>query len=186
MIDFWNRFLAGLGVVGQVVIVLIALFALVALVVPAARGAFTAFRRLMAPAAMWLAWAVAAVATGGSLYFSEFAHFIPCQLCWYQRICMYPLVVTLFVGAVLRDRRGWLYSALFPVVGAAIAIRHIYVELNPGAESAACKIGAPCSTKWIEEFGYVTIPVLALTGFVLIGILLAFAARPPRAAAPAA
>jgi disulfide bond formation protein DsbB len=85
---------------------------------------------------------------------------------------MYPLAVTLLVGAILRDRRAVLYSMVFPVVGALVSIRHIYIENNPEAESASCRIAAPCSAKYIDEFGYVTIPVLALTGFVLIGLLL--------------
>jgi hypothetical protein len=57
-----------------------------------------------------------------------------------------------------------------------VAGYHLYIEANPSAESESCKIGAPCSVKWIEEFGYVTIPTLAATGFALAGVLLALAA----------
>jgi disulfide bond formation protein DsbB len=86
---------------------------------------------------------------------------------------MYPLVVVLLVGALRRDRAAVLYALPFPIVGAGIAIYHIYIEYNPEAESAGCKIGAPCSTKWIEEFGYVTLPVLAFSAFAAIIVLLA-------------
>ena len=117
----------------------------------------------------------AAVATGGSLFFSQVAHFPPCQYCWYQRICMYPLSIILLVGALLKDRRVPLYAAVFPLVGAVISIYHIYIEVNPDKESASCKAGIPCSTRWIDEFGYVTIPVMALSGFALIAVLLVVA-----------
>lgn len=151
------------------------------------RGAMDGFTELLRPAALWLAFLVAAVAMAGSLYFSVGAGFVPCDLCWYQRIAMYPLAAVLLVGALLRDRRAALYAAVFPVVGACISIYHIYIEVNPDKESAACRAGVPCATRWIDEFGYVTIPVMALSAFVLIGLLLAVAfiagrrERPPTA-----
>lgn len=173
VIDATNTAFAVLAVIGQVLIVVLVVLIAIAILSPAAR------RRLV-PSWGWLqvgalasAWVVAAIATGGSLYFSEIADFIPCQLCWYQRICMYPLVVTLAVGAWLRGRGAALYSLVFPLVGIAVAARHIYIEENPEAET--CVIGVPCSLKWIDEFGYITIPVLAMTAFVLIGILTAVA-----------
>ena len=172
MTDTVDTLLAALGVLGQIAIVAILAAASAALVSPRVRGALLGSWSALQHQALWAAWVVAAVATGGSLYFSEIADYIPCQLCWYQRICMYPLAVTLLVGAILRDRRAVLYSMVFPVVGALVSIRHIYIENNPEAESASCRIAAPCSAKYIDEFGYVTIPVLALTGFVLIGLLL--------------
>lgn len=129
----------------------------------------------LAGTGLWLAFLIAAVATGGSLYLSGGAGFTPCTLCWYQRIAMYPLAIILLVGALLRDRRVPLYAALFPVAGALISIYHIYIEVNPDKESATCRAGIPCSTRWIDEFGYVTIPVMALSGFVLIGLLLTVA-----------
>lgn len=161
--------LAGLVVVG-----------LVALATPGGRRVLVEARESLFGAELWLAWGLALVATLGSLYFSEVADFVPCRLCWFQRIAMYPLAVVLLVAAIRRDVRGaFLYGAAFTVAGALVAVYHIYIELNPEAESASCKIGAPCSVKWIEEFGYVTIPVLALTAFlgVLALLLLAWSRR---------
>jgi disulfide bond formation protein DsbB len=180
--DTVNTALGALGVVGQVAIVAILAGAVAALVSPRMRRRLLGSWGTLQRQALWAAWVVAAVATGGSLYFSEVAGFIPCQLCWYQRIAMYPLAITLLVGAVLRDRRTALYSLVFPVVGALVSIRHIYIEINPEAESPSCRVGAPCSLKWIEEFGYVTIPVLALTAFTLIGMLLGVATLAERRA----
>lgn len=189
MTDTIDTLLAALGVLGQIAIVVILVAGAAALVSPRAREALLGSWSALQRQALWAAWLVAAVATGGSLYFSEIAGYIPCQLCWYQRICMYPLSITLLAGAILRDRRAVLYSMVFPLVGAFVSIRHIYIENNPEAESASCRIGAPCSAKYIDEFGYVTIPTLALTAFVLIGLLLGIAwlaARRGDAAARAA
>jgi disulfide bond formation protein DsbB len=170
--DAVNTTLAALAILAQVAAVLLAVAIVAAAVSPRARAALVSSWEGVARQAVWAAWVVAAVATAGSLYFSEIADYPPCQYCWYQRICMYPLVVILLVGALLKDRRVSLYAAVFPVVGAAISIYHIYIEVNPDKESATCRAGIPCSTRWIDEFGYVTIPVGALSAFVLIGLLL--------------
>jgi disulfide bond formation protein DsbB len=164
----------------QVLLAGLAVAGLVALATPAGRRVLVEVRESLFGAELWLAWGLALVATLGSLYFSEVADFIPCRLCWFQRIAMYPLAVVLLVAAVRRDVRGaFLYGVAFTVAGALVAVYHVYIELNPDAESAGCKIGAPCSVKWIEEFGYVTIPVLALTAFlgVLALLLLAWSRR---------
>jgi disulfide bond formation protein DsbB len=164
--------LAALAILAQVAAVLIALAIVAAAVSPRARGALVGSWETLARQSVWLAWLVAAVAAGGSLYLSEIADYPPCQFCWYQRIAMYPLAVILLVGALLRDRRVSLYAAVFPLVGAAISIYHIYIEVNPDKEGAACRAGVPCSVRWIDEFGYVTIPVMALSAFSLIAVLL--------------
>jgi len=146
-----------------------------------ARRGRDAVRRFVDGAELALAWVVALVATLGSLYFSEIADFIPCRLCWFQRIAMYPLALILFLAVIARDRRGAYYAVALPVIGAVVSLWHLYIEAHPEAESPGCRIGAPCSTKWIDEFGYVTIPMLALTAFAAIATLLVLALRPPPA-----
>ena len=172
MNELVNATLAALAIVAQLAAVAVAAAIVAGAVSPRARAALMSSRATLGRQAVWLAWFVAAVAMAGSLFFSLVEDFTPCQLCWYQRIAMYPLVIILLVGALLRDRRVSLYAAVFPVVGAAISVYHIYIEVNPEKESASCKAGIPCSTRWIDEFGYVTIPVMALSAFVLIGLLL--------------
>jgi disulfide bond formation protein DsbB len=110
------------------------------------------------------------VATGGSLFFSEIAHFVPCELCWYQRICMYPLSILTLFAAYHGDYRFARYLIPLPVVGAGISIYHVLVENGVVEQAKSCLASAPggCATKWINEFGYMTIPTLALTGFVLL------------------
>ena len=126
---------------------------------------------------LWAAFVVAAIATGGSLFFSEIAHFFPCELCWYQRICMYPLSITTLLAALFGDHRAARYLLPLPLVGSGVSIYHILIENKVIAEPHQCLASAAggCATKWINEFGYITIPTLALTGFVLLIGFLALA-----------
>ena len=129
---------------------------------------------------LWAAFLVAAIATGGSLFFSEVAGFVPCELCWYQRICMYPLsILTLFL-AFHADHRAARYLLPLPVVGAGVSIYHLLIENHVVATPSACEIGgAGCAVKWINYFGYMTIPTLALTAFVLLIGFLGLAVAEP-------
>lgn len=131
----------------------------------------------IAQVAPWLAFAVAATATSGSLYYSEIADFTPCKLCWFQRICMYPLVVVLAVALRRGDRSVAAYGVPLCVVGAAVSVYHYQLQLFPDQASAVCTLEAPCSASEVWVFGFISIPLMALIGFVAIATLL-LAARP--------
>jgi disulfide bond formation protein DsbB len=166
--------LAVLGVVGQVLAGLLLLVGVTALA--GRRRPLRAVRSALWGYELWAAFLVAAIATGGSLFLSEVANFVPCELCWYQRICMYPLsLLTLFI-AVHGDHRVARYLLPFPVIGGGVSIYHLLVENHVVSTPKACQIGAGCAVKWINEFGYMTIPTLALTAFVLLIGFLALAA----------
>ncbi len=174
--------LAVLAIVAQVLILLVALLALASLVSSGARWLLAEARDTLLGGELWIAWGFALVATLGSLYFSEIAHFEPCRLCWYQRICMYPLAVLLLGMALRRDvRNGFWYALPFPIVGAGVSLYHEYVTYHPEAETAGCKQGVSCTVRWIDELGYVTIPTLALTAFAAILVLLLLARSRDRA-----
>jgi disulfide bond formation protein DsbB len=160
---------AVLGVAGQTLVVLLVLAALVA----RAR-----LRSLLWGYELWAAFAVAALATGGSLFFSEIAGFVPCDLCWFQRICMYPLSLLALIAAVHGDHRVARYLLPIPVVGACVSVYHLLIENSVLSEPSSCRIGGTgCAVKWIHQFGYMTIPTLALTGFLLLIGFLSLAAR---------
>jgi len=127
----------------------------------------------VAPSALTLAFLVAAVCMGGSLYFSEVADFPPCKLCWYQRYAMYPLVPILGVAAWKHFTRIRPFAMVLAAVGPLISTYHILVERGIVKESASCDPENPCSLIWVEQFGYLTIPTMALSGFLLILTLLA-------------
>jgi disulfide bond formation protein DsbB len=141
-------------------------------------GLMEGVRALIAPAALWLAFGVALTATIGSLYFSEVARFTPCVLCWYQRIAMYPLVVVLGLAAIRGDLGVRRYAAPIALIGALISLWHIGVERLPGMPQGACSVGVPCDLILIERFGFVTIPVMALVGFLAVLTLLYAYPRP--------
>ena len=175
--------LAALGVAGQVLAVLLLLIGLAWLF--GLRAPADLLRRTVEGYELWLVFVVSSIATGGSLFFSEVAHFVPCELCWYQRICMYPLTVVSLLAALANDRGVARYLLPLPLVGACVSVYHLLVENKVVGQSTACLISAPggCATKWIEEFGYVTIPVLALTAFALCFAFLVLGALPaPRVA----
>jgi disulfide bond formation protein DsbB len=176
--------LAVLGVIGQVLAAGMLMIGLLALV--GVRGPLNALRRGVEGYELWLAFVVASIATGGSLFFSEIAHFVPCELCWYQRVCMYPLSITTLLAALFDDPRAARYLLPLPVVGAGVSVYHLLVENGVVGESLTCRISAPggCTVKWINEFGYVTIPTLALTAFALVFAFLLLAAYEPRATVP--
>ena len=122
---------------------------------------------------LWLASAVAIAAMFGSLYLSEIVHLIPCKFCWYQRIAMYPLAVILLIAAWRKDNGIRIYAAVLAVIGLGIAIWHRLLQEFPTLDSGACAaVGPPCSGAYILEFGFVTIPYMALSSFLLILALL--------------
>ncbi len=130
--------------------------------------------------ALWLAWLAALAATGGSLYLSEVLHYPPCVLCWWQRIAMYPLVLVLGAGALRNDPAIRWYALPLAAVGALIAGYHTLLQRVPALDQAtSCSAEAPCNVMWVQAFGFVSIPVMALAAFVLIGVLALIAPTRP-------
>jgi disulfide bond formation protein DsbB len=123
-------------------------------------------------ASLFLALVVALVATLGSLYYSEVANFPPCELCWYQRIAMYPLVVILGIAAVRRDFAVRRYVIPLVAIGAAISVYHYQLERFPSQTSLSCAADVPCTTVWVWRFHYISIAFMALSAFALIAALL--------------
>ena len=159
--------LSVLGVVGQVLIVLALIVGALALF--GVSGPLDWIRNQLWGYELWGAFVVAAIATGGSLFYSQVAHFVPCEFCWYQRMLMYPLSILTLLAALRGDYRVVTYFLPFPLVGSCVSIYHLLIENQVISEPTSCRIGgAGCAVKWINEFGYVTIPTLALTGFVLL------------------
>jgi Disulfide bond formation protein DsbB len=146
---------------------------LVALVSTSGHDAWRAVVASVGPNGYAMAWVVAFLATAGSLYFSEVAGFEPCRLCWYQRIAMYPLVILLAVAAARRERAGAWYAGAMAGIGALVATYHVLLEWFPSLDSGACSATTPCTLIWFRVFGFISLPTLALTAFVLILTLLA-------------
>lgn len=168
------------GILAVVAILILCWFGLMAIASRLSESVAESFANLragLAPMALIGAWIVALLAMGGSLYFSEVAHFQPCLLCWYQRIAMYPLVLILGIAVFRRDIPVRIYAIPLAAVGAVISTYHYFLEWFPQIDTGACTVGIPCTQVWFREFGFVSLPFLALMAFLLI---IAFLAIPTR------
>src|SRR6266498_1030074 len=118
---------------------------------------------------LYIAWTTAALAVAGSLFFSNVLHFPPCVLCWYQRIALYPLVIIIGVGIIKKDKYLPYYVLPLTIIGGLISIYHnlLYYHLLPNS-ATPCELGVSCTTKFIEWFGFITIPLLSLAAFIVI------------------
>ncbi len=116
--------------------------------------------------------AVAGVAMLGSLYFSEIADYVPCRLCWFQRIAMYPIALVALVALIRRDAHARWYFVPMAVIGAGISTYHYLIEWGVLADTESCALfGPPCSAVWYREFGFVSLAFGALAGFIAIIVL---------------
>lgn len=123
-------------------------------------------------AALGLGWLVATTATAGSLYLSEVAGYNPCRLCWWQRFAMYPLIVVLGFAILRRNRVASWVGLAMTTIGAGIAGYHTVLQRLPSLDSGACSVSTPCTGIYMKELGFITIPNMALVGFITIGVLL--------------
>ncbi len=124
--------------------------------------------------ALKLAFFVSLTATLGSLFYSDVAGFDPCKLCWYQRIFMYPQTVLLGLAQLKKDKNIIDYSLALSIFGFLIASYHYLMQIGwvPALNCAAIGYSASCSKEFVLQFGYITIPMMAMTAFSLIILLL--------------
>lgn len=122
---------------------------------------------------LYLAWIIALLSVVGSLFFSEVMQLPPCVLCWYQRIAMYPQVLIIGTGIILRDKRMKIYALPLALAGLAVAIYHnlIYYGFIPESITP-CTEGVPCNVVQIEWLGFITIPLMGLGAFASVIICL--------------
>jgi len=125
-----------------------------------------------------LGFLVALASTTGSLFYSEIAQYNPCKLCWFQRILMYPLVVILGIALEKRYRTEVIrYGMTLSIIGATLAGYHYYLQRFGGSDTPCSAVGyaEACSKIFMLDYGYITIPMMALTAFTLITLFLYFA-----------
>lgn len=118
-----------------------------------------------------LAFLIALSSVLGSLFYSQIAGFAPCDLCWIQRIFMYPLVVLLIVAFIKKDSHITDYLLSLSVIGFLISLYHNYMYYDNGGLAAFCQLGGAqvsCIKRYVFEFGYITIPMMSATAFLLI------------------
>ncbi len=127
------------------------------------------------PLAVVFAAVAATTAMAGSLYYSEGAGFVPCTMCWFQRYFMYPSSVLLLVSLATKKwvlaKIAWGLSA----VGIWISIYHRAEQAFPEAVGGVCELNNPCSGRYVNEFGFITIPTMAGVAFALVLVLVPLA-----------
>ena len=163
-LDQFNIFLSVGTVIGQFVIVCAILMLMFGRKIQ-----LKAFKYIIEHAIVF-AFIVALVSTLSSLYYSQIAHFVPCNLCWYQRILMYPLVLMLGFALWRKSVRILEYSLLLSGIGTIISLYHNYIYYTAKVTNFCGLVS--CSERYIVGFGYISIPLMALTGFLLIDLLL--------------
>ena len=110
---------------------------------------------------------------------------MPCELCWYQRICIYPFAVILGIAAWRRDAAIRVYAIPIFVIGIVISTYHTWIQAYPpDSGTSFCTADAPCTTRYVWEFGFVSLPFMALSAFVVMTVLLLVARPAPRRSAP--
>jgi len=122
---------------------------------------------------LFTAWLVSMIATLGSLFFSEVMMFPPCIMCWYQRICMYPLGIILLVALFPLDTKVLKFAQPFVAIGLFFAVYQnlLYYKILPESVQP-CSQGVSCTSDYINWFGFITIQLLSLVAFIVIALLL--------------
>lgn len=127
---------------------------------------------------LFICWLLATSSTMGSVFFSHVMEFAPCVLCWYQRICLFPLVILLAVGLFSFDKNVVKYTLPLAIAGWLTAFYHtlLYAGIIPKSIQP-CTQGVSCTEEYINMFGFITIPMLSLLSFSMIIPLLVILKR---------
>ncbi|PFV91617.1 disulfide bond formation protein B [Bacillus thuringiensis] len=119
-----------------------------------------------------IAWTIATSAMLISLIFSEWMKLPPCDLCWYQRMTMYPLVLILGMGMYRKDPNVSTYAFPFACIGLMLSVYQITIQTFPASEMQICSVGVSCTEDYLNLFGFISIPMLSFFGFLAIIVLL--------------
>ncbi len=122
---------------------------------------------------IFVSWLTAVIASAGSLFFSEVMELVPCVLCWYQRIFMFPLALILLLGLHPLDLKVIRYALPLAVIGLLFTLYHslLFYGFIP-EDLQPCSKGVPCSGADMELLGFLPIPLLSLAAFLIITLLL--------------
>lgn len=116
-------------------------------------------------------WTQSLLAVFGSLYYSEGIGYIPCELCWYQRILMYPLTIIYGVALLKKDVHIAFSGIILSGIGLIVAIYHYSLQKIPFLQDTAGFCGeVPCTVQYVNYAGFITIPFLSLVAFAVIFI----------------
>ncbi len=106
---------------------------------------------------------VALSAVIGSLFYSNFAGFTPCVLCWWQRVFIFPILIILLVGFIKKNNSAFTFVVPLAFFAALVALYQSYVYLGGNSILPCTAEGGECSRIYVLAFGYITIPLMSLT-----------------------
>ena len=168
-----NTGYAVLALIADALVVVAAIAFIVSRTSPSGRDWWGSLRDGISPFALQIAWIVAVLATFGSLFLQFFEGLQPCEFCWFQRICMYPLSLLLGIAAFRGDVQvAKRYFIGLSVVGLGLAIYHYQLELFPNQPLVCSASGPACNIAVIDVFGFISVPFLSMAAFALISTLL--------------
>lgn len=122
---------------------------------------------------LYIAWFITLFATVISLSFSKIFGFIPCELCWYQRIVMYPLVFIIFITIYKEEQNTKHYILPFSILGLFLSFYHVLIQKIPILSNIIpCTQLIPCNVDYLNWLGFITIPMFSFSSFLLITILI--------------
>lgn len=168
------NYIVGVGTIGLQSITVGLVLALVL------RKRFALFDEVLKPFEKWgvhIAFVASLVASGMSLFYSNVIGYPPCDLCWWQRICMYPQTILLGLSLWSKDARVTLYTLIFSVLGLLIGIYNHVLQIYPSGGLPCPAQGVSCSQIFYLEFGYITFPMLSITFFAFLIVLMLIVRR---------
>lgn len=127
--------------------------------------------------ALILSFAISLIALAGSILFSSVIGFAPCELCWIQRIFIFPQAIIFAIALVKRDKNIFSYTLPLSIVGGLVALYQTYTLFGGSGFTACTAVNAACSKIFFMEFGFITIPTMSLTAFVLLTLVALVAVR---------
>lgn len=130
-------------------------------------------RRFIKEHALYFAWIITLIGLFCSLFFGEMLHHEPCRLCWYQRICLFPLALILGIAAYKEDSRIIAYALPLTALGTLFALYQLLGIFFPSVSThKLCGYETDCSENLVELWGFLSFPLVSLIGFLLIGFFL--------------
>lgn len=136
----------------------------------------SSFVKLLGDNGFKLAFIVALVSSLGSLFYSDILGYEPCKFCWFQRIFMYPQVIFLGIALWRKEWNLYYHSIVFSVIGGLLALNH-YILQTTGSSILPCSAvgySVSCSKVFVMHLGYITIPLMAFSGFLLMTLAMVF------------
>lgn len=177
IVNYGNWILTALVVISQILIVIFLI-----IYFKDRKNPDSKLYQLIEKHALFVAFIVSLVATLGSLFYSEIAGYTPCKFCWFERIFMYPQVFLLGLALKRKEFFIWRYTLPLSIIGGLLALNHYILQLTGTSIIPCSAVGQSisCSKVFVMRLGYITIPLMCLSAFLLMIICMMYIRRSSR------